>query len=52
MQTSSVSELIPGVDYLPLPVSVQDDVAVSTVELTIVLRINRNSTTALHPPDL
>lgn len=44
--------VIPGVDDLSLPVSVQDDVTVSTVELTIALWVDRNSATALHPPYL
>lgn len=44
--------VLPGVDDLSLPVCVQDDVAVPTVELTVALWVDGNSANALHPPDL
>ena len=43
---------LPGVDDLALPVCVQDDVTVSAVELTVGVSVHRNSSAALHPPDL
>lgn len=43
---------VPGVDDLSFTVGVQDDVTISTIELTKVLRLNGDPAAALHPPDL
>lgn len=43
---------VPGVDDLSFTVGVQDDVTISTIEVTKVLRLNGDPAAALHPPDL
>lgn len=43
---------IPCVDDLPFRVSVEDNVAVTTIELSICLGFHRNSAAAFHTPDL
>lgn len=43
---------IPCIDDLPFPVSVEDNVTVTPIELSVSLRSHRNSATAFHTPDL